>query len=227
MAATAASAVSYSRILGANERIRIGLIGSGGRGTYVTSLFKETGQCDIGSICDVYTPNLEKARAQLNPAAKSYLDYHDLLAEKDIQAVVIGSPDHWHVPMTMDALKAGKDVYVEKPLTHNMDEGRKLAAFVKTRNERVQVGYQQRNTPTFERVKELVAEGKLGDITLVQASWHSGQLAAVQKINSFDFKADNIDWKRWLGSARTDPSTNCASAVGATSGITAEGRSLT
>ncbi len=205
VAATAASAISYRRILGANERIRIGLIGSGTRGTHVTNLFRKTGQCDIVALCDVYTPNLEKARAQLNPDARSFLDYHDLLAETDIQAVVIGSPDHWHVPMTMDAMRAGKDVYVEKPLTHNIDEGRKLAAFVKTRRELVQVGYQQRNTPTFERVKELVGGGKLGDITLVQASWHSGQLGAVERMDSFDFKPDNIDWKRWLGPAPARP----------------------
>ncbi|MCU0227634.1 MAG: Gfo/Idh/MocA family oxidoreductase [Bryobacterales bacterium] len=205
MAATALSAISYSRVLGANERIRIGLIGAGSRGTYVTGLFKETGQCDVVALCDVYTPNLERARAQLNPDAKSFLDFHDLLAEKDIQAVVIGSPDHWHVPMTVDAMKAGKDVYVEKPLTHNLAEGRQLAEFVKTRKELVQVGYQQRNTPTFERVKELVAGGKLGDITLVQASWHSGQLGATKGLDKFDFKADNIDWKRWLGPAPARP----------------------
>jgi predicted dehydrogenase len=203
--AATVSAASYQRILGANERIRIGLIGAGGRGTYVTQLFKETGQCDIAGLCDVYTPNLERARAQLNPDARSFLDYKDLLAEKDIQAVVIGSPDHWHVPMTIDALEAGKDVYVEKPLTHNIDEGRRLAAFVKGRHELVQVGYQQRNTPTFEQVKELVDSGKLGDITLVQAYWHSGHGGAVERINEFDFKPDNLDWKRWLGSAPQRP----------------------
>lgn len=205
MAAAGASALSYTRISGANDRIRIGLIGAGSRGTYVTKLFQQTGQCDLVALCDVYTPNLEKARAELSSSARSFLDYQDLLAEKDIQAVVIGSPDHWHVPMTMDAMRAGKDVYVEKPLTHNIDEGRKLAEFVKGRKELVQVGYQQRNTPTFERVKELVTGDKLGTITLVQASWHSGQLGAVERMNSFDFKADNIDWKRWLGPAPSRP----------------------
>lgn len=205
MLATAVSAISYRRILGANDRIRLGLIGSGNRGTYVAELFKETGQCDVVSICDVYTPNLEQARARLNPDARSHLDYHDLLAEQDIQAVLIGSPDHWHVPMTTDAVKAGKDVYVEKPLTHNIEEGSVLAEFMKGRKERVQVGYQQRNTPTFERVKELVAAGKLGTITLVQASWHSGQLGAVQRLDSFDFKPDSLDWKRWLGKAPPRP----------------------
>lgn len=205
MTAAAITAASYQRILGANSRIRIGLIGAGIRGTYVTQLFKETNQCDIVSICDVYTPNLERARAQLNPGARSHLDYKELLAEKDIQAVVIGSPDHWHVPMTIDAMEAGKDVYVEKPLTHNIEEGRRLAEFVKGRKELVQVGYQQRNTPTFEQVRELVATGKLGDITLVQAYWHSGHFGAVERINEFDFKPDSIDWKRWLGPAPQRP----------------------
>lgn len=205
MTAAAMSAVSYQRVLGANDRIRIGLIGAGGRGTYVAGLFKETNQCDIVSICDVYTPNLERARKELNPDARSHLDYHDLLAESDIQAVLIGSPDHWHVPMTIDAMKAGKDVYVEKPLTHNIEEGRQLAKFVQGRKELVQVGYQQRNTPTFEQVKELVATGKLGDITLVQAYWHSGQYGAVERIENFDFKPDNLDWKRWLGPAPQRP----------------------
>jgi predicted dehydrogenase len=205
MTATAASALSYQRIQGANDRIRIGLIGAGGRGTYVARLFKETGQCDIASICDVYVPNLERGREQLNPDARSHLDYHDLLAEPDIQGVVIGSPDHWHVPMTMDAMKAGKDVYVEKPLTHNVAEGRELMRFAEGRKERVQVGYQQRNTPTFEQVKDLVAAGRFGDITLIQASWHSGQLGAVERMDSFDFKPDSIDWKRWLGPAPERP----------------------
>ena len=125
-AAALATAASYGRILGANDRMRIGGIGTGGRCQYLLSLLNKGGGSQIVAICDVYKPHLEEAREKVAPEAREFTDYRKLLEAPDIDAVVIGAPDHWHVPMAIDAMHAGKDVYVEKPVTHSIEEGEPL-----------------------------------------------------------------------------------------------------
>src|SRR5215831_13251281 len=120
VAATSALALPASaQPLGANERINIGLIGTGGRCRHLMPALAKVPNTRMTALCDVYEPNLEQAQKLADPAAVTFRDYHQLLARKDIHAVLIASPDHWHVPMTADAMAAGKDVYVEKPLTHS------------------------------------------------------------------------------------------------------------
>ncbi|MGH9631763.1 MAG: Gfo/Idh/MocA family protein, partial [Bryobacteraceae bacterium] len=102
-----------ARALGANDRIRIGVIGAGGRGTYVTGLASKQPGVEIVAACDVYEPRRLQAAEKFGPQAKPVLDYREVLDRKDVDGVIIGSPDHWHVGMTMDAVAAGKDVYVE------------------------------------------------------------------------------------------------------------------
>jgi predicted dehydrogenase len=114
IAATAAGA----RILGANDRISVGLIGAGGRGRLLTSYFKEQPNVEMRAVCDVYDLNLARGVEAAGPGAKSYLDYKDLLANKELDAVAVATPDHWHAQMTIDAVRAGKDVYIEKPMCH-------------------------------------------------------------------------------------------------------------
>ena len=150
-----AAAVSGGRIMGANERIRVGALGTGGRTRYHMAVLNRIGGTEIVAVCDVYEPRRREAREKLAPAAREYVDYREVLDRKDIDAVVIGSPDHWHVPMTMDAVRAGKDVYVEKPVSHTIEEGERLKNVVESSGRIVQVGYQQRSWELFSRAGRL------------------------------------------------------------------------
>src|SRR5687768_13309216 len=138
--ATSYSATSFG--FAANETLNVGCIGTGGRcRTLMKSLVKIPG-VRITAVCDVWDTALAEGRKLADPKAFATKDHHELLARKDVDAVLIGSPDHWHVPLTIDACAAGKDVYVEKPLTHDLSEGE---AVIRAQNEHkriVQVGTQ-------------------------------------------------------------------------------------
>lgn len=142
------TALSASRILGANDRVRVGLLGAGGRGTYAASRAKEFGNADIAALADIYQPRIDSARASCTGDGRGRR-LSVLLDRKDLDAVIVGAPDHWHVPMTIAAVQAGKDVYVEKPLTHSVEEGRAVIDAVARSGRIVQVGYQQRSYPGF------------------------------------------------------------------------------
>ena len=201
--AAAATAASRQRISGANDRVRIGGIGVGGRCSYLLATAQRVGGCEIVALCDVYSTRLAQAREKIAPGAKEYADYKELLDNKDIDAVVIGSPDHWHARMTMDAVAAGKDVYVEKPVTHTGQEGVALEQAVRVSNRVVQAGYQQRSWRHFLEARDLVASGMLGKITLVLASWYQNYVKITEHKPEVDAAA--VDWKRFLGSAPEQP----------------------
>ena len=116
---------SPGRVLGANDRVRVGVIGTGRQGTGVMRGHQRLADAEIAAICDVFAPNLAKG-ADVAPAAAKHADFRRILDDKSIDAVVIGTPDHWHALMTVLACQAGKDVYVEKPLAHNIREGRAM-----------------------------------------------------------------------------------------------------
>ena len=197
--ATSIAALSQSRVLGANERIRIAGLGIGGRGRYLLGLTKQIPNTEIVALCDVYQPRLSEVHEKLAPEAQEFGDHRRMLERKDIDAVVIGSPDHWHVPMTIDAIRAGKDVYVEKPVTKTIEEGPLLEKAVAETGRIVQVGYQQRSWEHFQAAREIIASGKLGKIPLVLASWYQNYLRADRTKITID--ASKLDSKRWLGSA--------------------------
>jgi predicted dehydrogenase len=199
----AATALSQSRILGANNRVRIAGLGTGGRGRYILEQANRVGGIEIVAVCDVYEPRRLEAREKLAPQAQMYLDYREVLDRKDIDGVVIGSPDHWHTPMTMDAVRAGKDVYVEKPVTHNIPEGEELIKAVRATKQVVQVGYQQRSWEHFILGNEIVKSGKLGKVSLVLASWYQNYLRNMKLTTTVDTAA--LDWKRFLGNAPERP----------------------
>ena len=139
--AALATAASYGRILGANDRIRLGAIGTGGRCQYLLSQLKLIEQNEIVACCDVYQPRRLEAKAKYAiPDASDCLDFREILDRKDIDAVVVGTPDHWHVPVTIAAVRAGKDVYCEKPVTHTLEEAAPLIAAVRETNRIVQTG---------------------------------------------------------------------------------------
>ncbi len=197
------TALSTSRILGANERIRIAAVGTGGRCSYLLSLASKAG-AEIVALCDVYEPRRLAVQEKLAPAARAdYVDYREVLDRNDVDAVIIGSPDHWHVAMTLDAIRSGKDVYVEKPVSHTIEEGERLEKAVSASRQVVQVGYQQRSWEHFRAGREVVASGKLGKITLVLASWYQDYLTLLGGAAPVD--AQKLDWKRFLGTAREQP----------------------
>jgi len=197
------TALSTSRILGANERVRVAGLGTGGRCSYLLSLAGKAG-AEIVALCDVYEPRRLAAKEKLAPAARAdYVDYREVLDRKDVDAVIIGSPDHWHVAMTLDAIQSGKDVYVEKPVSHTIEEGERLEKAVSGSRRVVQVGYQQRSWEHFQAGREVVAGGKLGKITLVLASWYQDYLSQPSGASPVD--AQKLDWKRFLGSAPEQP----------------------
>ena len=121
-----AAAFSASRVLGANDRIRFALLGCGGRGSFIAGLAKSNPNTELVAACDINEPRRLTAVDKFGAPCVGVTDYRRILDNKEIDAVVIGSPDHWHVPMTIDAVQAGKDVYVEKPTSHSIEEGERL-----------------------------------------------------------------------------------------------------
>ena len=154
---TSSTASSQGRVLGANDRVRVGVIGTGRQGTGVMRGHQRLADVEIAAICDVYAPNLAKA-ADVAPAAAKHADFRRILDDKSIDAVVIGTPDHWHALMTVLACQAGKDVYVEKPTSVAIAEGRAMVQAARKYNRIVQVGTQQRSQPHFQQAAEIVQE---------------------------------------------------------------------
>lgn len=187
----------------ANETINVGCIGTGGRCRRLMQSLAAIPGVRIAAVCDVWDNHLEMGRKLADPRAAAVKDYHALLARKDIDAVLIGTPDHWHVPITIDACAAGKDVYVEKPLTHDLSEG---AAVIDAQNRHrriVQVGMQQRSMPQVQKAQEIIKSGKLGDIHKVHLTWNRNSPRA-QKTN-LGIDPKSVDWKRFLGNAPDQP----------------------
>lgn len=182
-------------VWGANDRVSYGLIGAGGRGRYLNQYFQKLG-AECAAIADVYQPNLETA-LKTAPDAKRYVDYHDLLAQPGLDAVVIATPDHHHCPMLLAALDAKKDVYLEKPMSHSLEESRRMIQAVRKSTQIVQVGMQRRSAPSVIQAKAIVDSGILGKITLVKPMWNWN----VSKPLDNTPLPGKLDWKRFLGAA--------------------------
>ncbi len=188
-----------------SDQVTLGVIGAGSRGTFVMSTFQKDPALRVGAICDVYEPNLEKgastaAKAQ-NGAPTMYRNYKELLADKTVQAVLIATPEHWHYQMVLDALAAGKDVYVEKPLCHTPEQGVALVAAEKKSKNIIQVGMQRRSYDLFQDGREVVASGKLGNVRMVRSWWLNNYLNSARAT-----KLDGpLDWEQWQGSAPHHP----------------------
>jgi len=195
-ALAAAPAFVPRRAWGANDRLAFGLIGAGGRGRYLTQNFQKLG-AECVAIAEVYEPNLEAA-AKLAPQAKKHVDYHDLLAQSGIDAVVIASPDHQHYPNLLAALEAKKDAYLEKPMSHSLEESLRMIKAVRQGKQIVQVGMQRRSAPSVIKAKQLVDSGILGKITLVKPMWNWN---IARELNNTPLTG-KLDWDRFLGPAK-------------------------
>jgi predicted dehydrogenase len=162
------------------------------------TLLKDLPGNELAAVCDVYAPRREEVQAKIAPAANIETDFRSVLDRKDIDAVVIGSPNHWHVPMSLAAIAAGKDVYCEKPVIHTFEEAEPLIHAVENSTRIYQSGMQQRSWDHFQRAGELVTGGALGEIGLIQTYWYQNY-GAFGKLPEFD--TERLDWKAWLGSA--------------------------
>jgi predicted dehydrogenase len=215
-AATAASAVfsapAPAWALDANERIRIGFIGPGGRGfgahvETLTKLRKDGANIDLVAVCDVYKNHVDRAATYIEKEAggscKKYEDYNDLLADKNVDAVCIATPDHWHARQTIDAMKAGKHVYCEKPMTHTIPEAMDVVSTWKSTGKVMQVGVQSTSLPIWDKCRELIQEGKLGKLLSFQTEFFRNSEVGQWRYYKLDkeMTPQTINWKRFLGTA--------------------------
>lgn len=188
-----------------SDQIALGVIGSGGRGTAVMGVFQKDSAVKVAAICDVYEPNLEHAVSVASKVAgthpKVYRNYKELLADKDIHAVLIATPEHWHYQMVLDALAAGKDVYVEKPFCQTPEQGIALVEAERNTKQIIQVGMQRRSYDLFQDGRAIVASGKLGTVRMVRSWWLNNYLGAAPATTL----AGPLDWEQWQGPARRRP----------------------
>jgi predicted dehydrogenase len=200
------TALSQSRILGANGRIRLGIIGCGGRGRDDWGTFLSQPDVEPVAACDVYEPFLNRAIADAGGRPKAYRDFRRLLEQKDIDAVLIATPDHWHAIMTVAACNAGKDVYCEKPLSLMLGEGRHMVNAARRNKRVVQAGSQQRSAPHYIQAVKLIHDGGIGEVHRIHAGYQRNALPGFQpkEILSATPPA-TLDWDMWLGPAPKIP----------------------
>ena len=192
-----------------SDAIGIGVIGIGFQGSQLLKRAMDVPGTEIRAVCDTYTANLESALNTVkdkNPDVKGYKDYQKLLENKDIDAVIIATPDHWHMKMTCDAADAGKDIYVEKNMTRTVAEAKEIVKAVKRNKIVLQLGHSARSSASNWRAREIYKSGLLGDVSLVKISRFRNTAwgAWVWDIPS-DASPQTVDWERFLGSAPKRP----------------------
>ena len=183
------------------DQIALGVIGSGSRGTFVMTTFQKMPNLKVTAICDVFEPNLESAlsTAAKTPGThpKAYRNYKELLDDKDVHAVLIATPEHWHYQMVLDALAAGKDIYVEKPLCQTPEEGVALVEAEKKSKSIVQVGMQRRSYDLYLEASKVVAAGTLGKVRMIRSWWLNTALTSARATKL----EGKLDWEQWQGPA--------------------------
>lgn len=209
----------HARILGANDRINIGFIGIGGRGNSLLREFaaaSKTTPAQIVAVCDTYRKRLTNAQNNVEKLMQAKpehatMDYREVIARKDIDAVVIATPDHWHAPIAIAAMQSGKDVYCEKPMTHTVEEAKKFYEVSKATNRVVQIGSQTTSSDQWWKARKAIADGMIGQLLMSQGSYHRNSIEGEWNY-TIDPNAgpngkgdDYIDWKMWLGSAPQRP----------------------
>ncbi len=210
-AGAALKLAAQSRVIGANDRINVGIIGVGVRGGGLLRQLWRMGQADgkqqITAVCDVYEKRKREAKERTG-AALATLDYRELLNSKDVDAVVIATPDHWHAPMAIEAMKKGKDVYLEKPMTHTIEEARQVWRTTVETGRVLQVGSQTTSADQWWKARKAIEDGMIGRLIMSQGSYHRNSKDGewnwpIDSTAGPDGKGtDYIDWKMWLGAAQ-------------------------
>lgn len=199
---TAVTAASFSHISGANERVRVGIIGCGMRGQFVMSVFQRVPSVQVAAVCDVWGDRVEQALAKA-PGARGFGEHEKVLELKDIDAVYIATPDHWHAPIAIAAMNAGKDVYVEKPLGLTIEEGPMVVRAARVNNRVCQVGTQRRSAPSFLHAKrEYFDSGRLGKLISMRCWWWRNPVHVMKAPDALRAKPANLDWTRYLGQVK-------------------------
>ncbi|HVG37888.1 MAG TPA: Gfo/Idh/MocA family oxidoreductase [Pyrinomonadaceae bacterium] len=205
---------TVNRVLGANDRINLAIIGVGGRGSDLLRWAMETGSkpetpAQVVAVSDVYAKRLRIAKEKAN--CEGFLDYREVFERKDVDAVIIATPDHWHAPIAIAAMEKGKDVYLEKPMTHTVDEARRVYETVKKTNRILQVGSQTTSSDQWWKARKAIADGMIGKLIMSQGSYHRNSKEGewnwpIDSAAGPEGKGDDfIDWKMWLGSAQKRP----------------------
>ncbi|HUX97378.1 MAG TPA: Gfo/Idh/MocA family oxidoreductase [Bacteroidales bacterium] len=202
------SAISYSRIAGANERLNIGVIGCGGMANaHMEALLnmKQSDNIEITAVCDVYSKRLEKAKALTQ--AQAFKNYKEILQNKDIDYVLIATPEHWHYQMTLDAISAGKHIYVEKPMTHTIEQAKDISEKITATKLKMQVGVQGMSDDSYETAHKLIQEGALGKVVMAHIDYSRNY---PDDFWAYEIDGDakpgiNLDWEAWLGPAQKRP----------------------
>ena len=190
----------------ANDRIGLATIGIGGQGTSDTKAALRVDGVELVGVADVYQGRLVRAREVFCEKIAATRDYRELLARKDVDAVIIGTPDHWHAAVAIDAMNAGKDVYCEKPMVQTVEEGQRLLEAQQRTGRILQVGSQRVSSVVYHKAKELLASGVIGKLNMVQGWWYRNDpIGAWQYTLPADASPETVDWDRFLGHAPKRP----------------------
>ena len=187
-----------------NDRVNLGFIGFGIRGNILLESAKQTQQANLVEVCDCYQGHLERAKERTDgKIATNFANYRKLLDRKDVDAVVVATPDHWHMRIVLDSLSAGKDVYIEKPMTYRIEDGPEIIRAAQEGKRIVQAGSQWVSSEQNKKAREIVTSGKLGKVTKVTASYNRNSSTGSW---NYPIPLDlqdgvNFNWKEWLGPA--------------------------
>ena len=191
-----------SRPVAANDHIQIALIGAGGQGMGDTKAAVQVPGVKLVAVADCYNGRLERSKELWGADVFTTRDYNEILARKDIDAVIIGTPDHWHKQASVDAMKAGKDVYCEKPMIHLYSDGPEMIETSRTTGRILQVGSQRVSSALYIKAKELLASGAIGKLNMVTARWdRNSSMGAWNYTIPPDASPETCDWPRFLGTA--------------------------
>ncbi|MFN0124568.1 MAG: Gfo/Idh/MocA family oxidoreductase, partial [Blastocatellia bacterium] len=205
-AASLLTAASYGRILGANDRVRVGFIGIGLIGKRHLLDFMAQPDVEIAGIAETYEPRLREGIETAGGKPKGYKDFRRMYDEKNIDAICVSTPDHWHALQSILAFAAGKDVYVEKPLTHALAEGRWMIDAMRKYKRVAQIGTQQRSGEQYHKTVELLRNGHIGEVRGARlASWRNISPGFTEPVGTEPLS--ETDWNMWLGPAPYVPFT--------------------
>lgn len=205
VAASAVTALSYGRVVGANDRVSVAVIGCGGRGFDVWKRFVKQPDVNAVAVCDVYEPFVSRGVTASEGKATAHKDFRRVLDMKDVDAVIVATPDHWHALQTVMACRAGKDVYVEKPLSLTINEGRVMVDEARKAKRVVQVGSQQRSGSHYAKAVRLIREGAIGDVHHVSAGMTRNAMPGFVARELRAGLPKELDWDMWLGPAPEKP----------------------
>ena len=206
LATAAGAGVLAAQNVSPNDRVRIALIGAGGQGSADTRNALSVGGVELAAVADIYDGRLKRAREVWGEQVFTTRDYREVLARKDVDAVFVATPDHWHSAIAIDAMNAGKDVYCEKPMVQQLSQGAQMIEAQKRTGRIVQVGSQRVSSIVYGKAKEMLASGAIGELNMVEA-WvdRNSAIGAWQYSIPPDASPANIDWDRFLGQAPKVP----------------------